>query len=53
MTWLGEGLAHVRAQDRDAAADCLVEAARLDAPIRDVRDGLGYDVLDLVDKTLE
>jgi tetratricopeptide (TPR) repeat protein len=53
MTWLGEGFAHVRAQDRDEAAYCLVEAARLDAPIREVRDGLGYDVLDLVDKTLE
>lgn len=53
MTWLGEGLAHVRAQDRGAAAACLVEAARLDAPVQGVRDGLGYDVLDLVDKTLE
>lgn len=52
LCWLGEGHASVFA-DRRRAADCLVEAAALQVPLGELRDGLGYDVLDLTDKILE
>ena len=53
MTWLGGGLAHVRLGRRELAADCLVAAAATRVELEDKRDGIGYDVLDLVDKILE
>ena len=53
LSWLGRGLAHMQADRRDLAADCLVEAVKQHASLAGVRDGLGYDVLDLVDKILE
>lgn len=53
LAWLGAGLAQVRLGRRAAAADCLVEAAAIRARLAELRDGLGYDVLDLVDKILE
>ncbi|MEZ5967021.1 MAG: hypothetical protein R3F56_24495 [Planctomycetota bacterium] len=52
-TWLGRGFAHARAGRQQQAADCLLSAVRTGASVRDARDGLGYDVLDLVDKALE
>ena len=52
LCWLGAGQASVFA-DRRRAADCLVEAAALQVPLGELRDGLGYDVLDLTDKILE
>jgi hypothetical protein len=53
MTWLGRGMAEVRAQRREEAAACLAAAAASSAWPREVRDGLGYEVLDLIDKILE
>ncbi len=50
LCWLGEGLAEVRAGRRQAAADCLVAAVGQHAELAGATDGLGYDVLDLVDK---
>ncbi|MBM4061810.1 MAG: hypothetical protein FJ265_12050, partial [Planctomycetes bacterium] len=52
LTWLGRGHALVYV-DRRGAADCLVEAVRTAPQLASLRDGLGYDVLDLVDKILE
>lgn len=52
LCWLGAGHAVVFA-DRRRAADYLVEAAALQVPLGELRDGLGYDVLDLTDKILE
>ncbi|MCB9920192.1 MAG: hypothetical protein H6832_17455 [Planctomycetes bacterium] len=51
--WLGTGLANARAGRRAAAADALVAAVSSNAPLASARDGLGYDVLDLVDKIFE
>lgn len=51
--WFGRGMALVRTADRVAAADCLERAIARNAAIRDQRDGLGYDCLDLVDRLLE
>ncbi|MFO1050634.1 MAG: hypothetical protein U1F36_00300 [Planctomycetota bacterium] len=53
MAWLGQGMAQVRAGERAAAADCLVAAIKAQAELGEARDGLGYDVLDLVDKIFE
>ena len=53
LSWLGRGLAHMQADRRELAADCLVEAVRQRASLAGLRDGLGYDVLDLVDKIFE
>jgi len=53
LGWLGQGLAAARAERRDDAAECLVSSAALHAPLVGVADGLGYDVLDLVDKICE
>jgi hypothetical protein len=51
--WLGRGFAAARAGRRAAAAECLVEAVATGAQLPGVADGLGYDVLDLVDKICE
>ncbi|HEX6810590.1 MAG TPA: hypothetical protein VF384_03100 [Planctomycetota bacterium] len=56
LTWLGRGLAWVQGgyfADRGRAADCLVEAVKVQPALAELRDGLGYDVLDLVDKIFE
>ncbi|MFM1874207.1 MAG: hypothetical protein RL398_3629 [Planctomycetota bacterium] len=58
LCWLGSGLAEARRHDREAAATCLVNALAQAAiaeraTLTTVRDGLGYDVLDLVDKIFE
>lgn len=53
LTWLGRGMAHVREGRREAAAACLVHAVTSSPSITDARDGLGYDVFDLVDKIFE
>lgn len=53
MCSLGAGLAHARAGRRSAAADALVAAVSRRAKLAAARDGLGYDVLDLVDKIFE
>jgi hypothetical protein len=53
LTWIGRGLAQARLERRAAAADCLVAAAALHVPLAEARDGLGCDVFDLVDRTLE
>ncbi|MCA8970030.1 MAG: hypothetical protein KDC95_09615 [Planctomycetes bacterium] len=51
--WIGTGLANARAGRRQAAADALVAAVSSYAQLATARDGLGYDVLDLVDKIFE
>src|SRR5262245_5971962 len=51
--WLGRGFCEARAGRRAGAADCLVEAVATGARLAGVADGLGYDVLDLVDKICE
>ncbi|MCB9911706.1 MAG: hypothetical protein H6827_01790 [Planctomycetes bacterium] len=53
LAWLGAGLCHVRIGERTLAADCLVAAVSSHAELAGIRDGLGYDVLDLVDKLFE
>ncbi len=53
LCWLGQGFAAVRQHDRDAAAGCLLKAVAIGADLTTVRDGLGYDVFDLVDKVFE
>ncbi|MEO6595643.1 MAG: hypothetical protein ABIP94_12895 [Planctomycetota bacterium] len=50
---LGKGLASVRAGDRVSAAARLAAAVVAHRDLSSCRDGLGYDVLDLVDKILE
>lgn len=54
-SWLGRGLAHAQGAgaDRYRAADCLVQAVAVRSMLSELRDGLGYDALDLVDKILE
>ena len=54
-SWLGRGLALAQgpAADRRASADCLVRAVSTGSQLGGMRDGLGYDALDLVDKILE
>jgi len=52
-SWLGRGLAHAQVGRRAPAADCLVNAVERAANLASARDGLGYDVLDLVDKIFE
>lgn len=52
MTWLGRGMAWVF-DDRRQAAECLVEAVKVQPDLAALRDGLGYDVFDLVDKIFE
>ncbi len=52
-TWLGRGFAEARAGRRAGAARCLVNALEADAGLARGADGLGYEALDLVDKTLE
>lgn len=49
----GLGLAATDIGDRETAADALVAAVALHADLASLRDGLGCDVLDLVDKILE
>lgn len=53
----GLGSGHALAQGADAdrrrAADALVAAAALPVDLPTLRDGLGYDAVDLVDKVLE
>src|SRR5690606_16555415 len=56
LTHFGAGLAAVRdgvAGDRAGGADELLAAVRLWPNLAEARDGLGYDVLDLVDKICE
>lgn len=54
-SWLGRGhaLAQGPAADRRGAAACLAQAVATGADLSALRDGLGYDALDLVDKLLE
>lgn len=52
-TWLGRGFAQARAGRREAAARCLLDALEADVGLARGADGLGYEALDLVDKTLE
>jgi tetratricopeptide (TPR) repeat protein len=50
---LGQGMAHASVGDRAAAADDLRMAVLAWHDLSQVRDGLGADVLDLVDRCLE
>jgi hypothetical protein len=52
---LGAGLALLQGAgaDRPAAAERLVAASAMAVDLKGLRDGLGYDVLDVVDKLLE
>ncbi len=50
---VGNGLAAADAGDRGAGADDLVAAVQVHKDLASLRDGNGYDVLDLVDKILE
>lgn len=50
---LGRALAECRAGERGAAAESLGAAVALHGGLAEVQDGLGYGVLDLVDKILE
>lgn len=52
---LGAGLALAQgpSADRTAAAQRLVAASAFAVDLKSLRDGLGYDVLDLVDKLIE
>lgn len=51
--WFGRGMALVRTNDRAGAVDCLAQAIAANGGIAALRDGLGYDALDLVDRALE
>ena len=55
LSWLGRGLALAQgaAADRVAAAEALLAAAAMPVDFAALRDGLGYDALDLIDKVLE
>jgi tetratricopeptide (TPR) repeat protein len=53
LSWMGEGMAHLLVDRRAEAAKCLVEAVKADPRVSGGRDGLGYDVLDLVDRIFE
>ncbi|MCA8978110.1 MAG: hypothetical protein KDC98_25510, partial [Planctomycetes bacterium] len=53
LCWLGIGLAQVQAGRRAEAAAALVTAVGFHGQLASARDGLGYDVLDLVDKICE
>ncbi|HLQ39259.1 MAG TPA: hypothetical protein VK348_15730 [Planctomycetota bacterium] len=53
LTFLGRGFAHAQTGRRAPAADGLVAAVKSNADLAAARDGLGYDVFDLVDKILE
>jgi hypothetical protein len=50
LCWLGCGLAEAHVGHREGAAACLVRAVALHHDLAGATDGLGYDVLDLVDK---
>ncbi|MFO1078308.1 MAG: hypothetical protein U1E73_11360 [Planctomycetota bacterium] len=50
LCWLGQGLAAVQHGDRQGGADALVAAVTSHRNLAGAQDGLGYDVLDLVDK---
>lgn len=50
---VGEGMAHAQAGNRRHAAHALEQALRTDRELATLRDGLGCDVLDLVDRILE
>jgi tetratricopeptide (TPR) repeat protein len=50
---VGRGHAFARAGERARGAEALVAAVQRHADLSQLRDGLGYDVLDLVDKLTE
>ncbi len=50
---VGHGHAFAQAGERSRGADALLAAVRQHADLSPLRDGLGYDVLDLVDKLTE
>lgn len=55
LTALGAALAQLQgaSADRPAAAERLVAASAMAVDLKSLRDGLGYDVLDVVDKLIE
>ena len=53
LGWLGRGFAQARQDRRGEAAEALLQAVTLQPQLAGAQDGLGYDVLDLVDKILE
>jgi hypothetical protein len=50
LCWLGSGLAEAHVGHREGAAKALRNAIQLHQNLAGATDGLGYDVLDLVDK---
>jgi tetratricopeptide (TPR) repeat protein len=53
LACFGSGMAHLLENRREAAADMLVEGAKLSPKAATVRDGLDSDALDLVDRIFE
>ncbi len=53
MAALGRGFAHLIADRRKEAADCLVEGLAIRPAIEGVRDGLDREAVDLLDGSLE
>src|SRR5690606_31337539 len=54
VTQVGEAMAHLGARrDVAAATECLLRALELHADLTQFRDGLGYDLLDTIDKLTE
>lgn len=51
--WFGRGMALVRTADRTGAASCLERAIAAHRDVKNHRDGLGYDALDLIDRLVE
>lgn len=52
-SWFGRGMAHLLADRRAPAADCLVRAVQAAPQIATSRDGLDREPVDLVDQCLE
>lgn len=53
MSWLGRGFAHLLADRRKEAADCLARAVAVKRDIASARDGLDREPIDLLDQSLE
>lgn len=53
VAFAGQGMAMAQSGDRSSAASCLATALARHADLSQLKDGLGYDALDLVDKILE
>ncbi len=53
LSWFGRGMACVREDRRDDAAECLVKAVESDPAVSSGHDGMGCDVLDLTDRIFE